>query len=280
MKVMGEYVEGLSFPVCNKFKPQILDGELCYVLNVSSLKPEEKLVSKAGRGKGLLLAIDNGISIEPQSNINVIQKKKDFIRTELTSTAKHARLHILTLHRHEDSRPGIYTVKNLKYMTGTESFLSMPDDLKKCQIGPKEDCRSRRYVHEVQKTCGCIPWPLSSVAHGQVCLHDRKIISKLNDTFTFILQVDNICSPKQTTCYKELKHKTFGCLVSCSGLYADFSYSRNHEDKIEDGSRILDLEVFSQLIQDYRAYKSKFAQNLKFNSSSPALGGYTLNTST
>ena len=37
------------------------------------------------------------------------------------------------------------------------------------------------------------------------------------------------------------------------------------------------MEVFSQLIQDYRAYKSKFAQNLKFNSSSPTLGGYTSN---
>ena len=166
LKVLGEYIDGLDFPVCNSFEPKILDGELCYALKFSS---ESNLESKSGRGKGLLLAIDNGISIEPTLNQNTAaksSKSKEFIRTELKSTGNRARLHILTSHRHDDSRPGKYKMKSLKVMTATDNFLAMPDDVKGCQIEAKEDCRSFRYVEEVQKMCGCIPWSLGSVAYN------------------------------------------------------------------------------------------------------------------
>ena len=60
-------------------------------------------------------------------------------------------------------------MESLKVMSATENFLAMPDKVKRCQIEAQEDCKSRRYVEEVQKECGCIPWMLSSVAHDQVC---------------------------------------------------------------------------------------------------------------
>ena len=165
MKVLGEYVEGLEFPVCNSFKPKMLDGELCYAINLSS----QMTKSKAGRGNGLLLAIDHGISIEPQIGKRAVAKRKDFLRTELKSSGKRSRLHILTSHRHDDSRPGKYALKSLKVMAATDNFLAMPDDVKGCQIEAQEDCRSERYIQEVQKKCGCIPWALSSLADHQVC---------------------------------------------------------------------------------------------------------------
>ena len=168
MKIMGEHISGLDFPVCNAFKPKIIDGELCYVLNFKSLVSKGNMTVKAGRGKGLLLAIDNGISIEPQVDKSIVEVKNDFIRTELVNTGKRARFHILTSHDYKDSRPGIYTLKNLKQMSGTDNFLAMPDDLKKCQIEPKEDCKGRRYVYEVQKQCGCLPWSLSPLVSKQV----------------------------------------------------------------------------------------------------------------
>ena len=168
MKILGEYIDGLDFPVCNAFKPTILDGELCYALDFKRLESESGFVSKAGRGKGLLLSIDKGISIEPQIDKNKHEMKRDFIRTELKRTGKRARLHILTSHRYEDSRPGIYTLKDVKQMAGTDNFLAMPDDVKKCQIEQKEECRSRRYVQEVQSKCGCIPWYLSTLVSDQV----------------------------------------------------------------------------------------------------------------
>lgn len=168
MNIMGEYIDGLDFPVCNAFKPRIIDGELCYALNLKTLALKGSLKSKAGRGKGLLLAIDNGISIEPEVDKNIMEIKKGLIRTELKSTGKRARLHILTSHSFVDSRPGMYTMKNLKQMAGTDNFLAMPDDVKKCQIEPTEDCKGRRYVQEVQRQCGCIPWSQSSLVFDEV----------------------------------------------------------------------------------------------------------------
>ena len=166
MEFFGEYIDDLDFPVCNSFKPKILNGELCYALKFTSQSSESNLESKSGRGEGLLLAIDNGISIEPSLNQNTVVKKKKFIRTQLKSIGNRARLHILTSHRHDDSRPGKYKMKSLKVMTATDNFLAMPDDVKGCQIEAKEDCRSFRYVEEVQKMCGCIPWSLGSVAYN------------------------------------------------------------------------------------------------------------------
>ena len=168
MEILGEYVQGLYFPVCNAFKPTILDGEVCYTLDFKTLVSKGSMVSKAGRGKGLLLAIDNGISVEPQQDKDIIEIKKGFIRTELVSTGKRARLHILTSHVYEDSRPGVYTMRNLKQMSGTDNFLAMADDVKKCQIEREEDCRGRLYLQEVQKTCGCLPWSLSPHVTEQV----------------------------------------------------------------------------------------------------------------
>ena len=163
MKILGEKINGLKFSVCNAFKPTILDGEVCYALNIKDLISERSVVSKAGRGEGLLLAVDNGISIEPLDDKSITEVKEDIIRTKLKNAGKRARFHILTLHRHEDSRPGTYTLKDLKKMAGTENFLAMPDEMKKCQIEPKEECRSRRYVQEVQSKCGCLPWSLSAL---------------------------------------------------------------------------------------------------------------------
>ena len=168
MNIVGEYIDGINFPVCNTFKPQILDGELCYVLDFKDIKSRSKVESHPGRGNGLLLAIDTGINIGPQVEQDTSAEKKGFIRTMLTSSRGKARLHILTSHRHEVSRPGIYTLKNLKYMTGTDNFLAMPDEARKCQIQSKEECRTQRFVQEVQRNCGCIPWTLSSHASDQV----------------------------------------------------------------------------------------------------------------
>ena len=71
-----------------------------------------------------------------------------------------------------------------------------------------------------------------------------------------------------------MKRDSFGCRVSCAGLYADVSFSKaNPEDTtMEEGDKILDSEVFSKLTKDYKDFKSKFFRNLIFNSTNPRLG--------
>ena len=169
MKVLGEKIGGLNFSVCNAFKPTILDEEVCYALNIKDLISNGSIVSKLGKGEGLLLAIDNGISIETRDKSIVM--KQDFIRTKPKTSGKKISFHILTLHHHEVFRHGIYTLEDLKQITGTDNFLAMPDAVKKCQIEPKEECRRRRYVLEVQRRCRCVPWSLSTVLLDQEVYH-------------------------------------------------------------------------------------------------------------
>ena len=90
----------------------------------------------------------------------------------------------------------------------------------------------------------------------------------------FSVQVSKICSPNQTACSTQMKKDSFGCRVACTGLYADVSYSKGspEDTTMDDEDRILDTEVFSKLVNDYKDFKSKFVRNLIFNSTSPNLG--------
>ena len=80
----------------------------------------------------------------------------------------------------------------------------------------------------------------------------------------------------ESACSVALRKDSFGCRVSCRGLNADVSFFKESpaEDTTKDGDIIQDAVVFSQLIQDYRAYKSTFWRNIKFNSTSPTLGSF------
>ena len=93
--------------------------------------------------------------------------------------------------------------------------------------------------------------------------------------FLLNFQVHKICTPNDTACATEIKKDAFGCRVSCTGLYAGVTFSEgNPKEKTKDGALIQDSKVFSQLIKDYKSYKSTFLRNVKFNSTSPNLGKY------
>ena len=55
MTLLGEKKEGLKFTVCSKFKATVLDGQLCYSLNLSSI---QTLKSKPGEKASLMIFID------------------------------------------------------------------------------------------------------------------------------------------------------------------------------------------------------------------------------
>ena len=58
LAALGEPVGGLEFPVCNMFQPTILDGQLCYSLNVSSVVSTAENKTESGKKKGILFAVD------------------------------------------------------------------------------------------------------------------------------------------------------------------------------------------------------------------------------
>ena len=52
MSTLGQDIDGLDFPACNKFKPDIVDGRLCYTLELEKAHFEDKAKTAHGRGTG------------------------------------------------------------------------------------------------------------------------------------------------------------------------------------------------------------------------------------
>ena len=86
-------------------------------------------------------------------------------------------VHINTLSRVSDARPGLYAMTDIKKITGTESFLALPDETKDCQLEPEDECKRRRYAEEAQKLCACVPWVLGRTLPEQVGVHMVRCIS-------------------------------------------------------------------------------------------------------
>ena len=60
MSTLGQDIDGLDFPACNMFKPDIVDGQLCYTLELEKAHLEDKTKTAHGRGTGLWFLVDPG----------------------------------------------------------------------------------------------------------------------------------------------------------------------------------------------------------------------------
>ena len=56
MTVMGEKIDLFNVPVCNMFTPKILEGQLCYEVNVNEVK--DKVDAKEAIKHGLIFILD------------------------------------------------------------------------------------------------------------------------------------------------------------------------------------------------------------------------------
>ena len=130
--------------ICDKFEPIILEGKLCYSLDISKLK---KRPTKAGIENGLFLLLDP----------NPYQLKS--IESEDQSSAM---VYIHTLAQYTAEGPGRHAMSALKRMTGTKSFEKLPDEQKKCHIHNREECYTQKYLEQVKNKCGCLPWALAT----------------------------------------------------------------------------------------------------------------------
>ena len=151
--MLGEIKEDLPFISCSQFKPTLLDGQLCYSLNLTSVDTERKETGKRG---GLVIILDIGVQNTDQTlkgdSISKNENPLAFASSEVA--ADSARIYLNTLSSFTDYRAGSYVMTALKKMTGTESFLKQTDKEKKCSIETLEDCQAKRYIDRVQKVCG------------------------------------------------------------------------------------------------------------------------------
>jgi hypothetical protein len=169
LATLGEYVGGLEFPTCNKFQPTLLGGQLCYSLNVSSVVSTAENKTESGKKKGILFAVD--LTKDRIYGGKEEKKSRRFVYPDSSNDENTFSVHINTLSRISDTRPGLYDMTDMKKMTGTESFLALPDETKDCQLEPQADCKRRRYAEEAQKLCSCVPWVLGHALPEQVGIY-------------------------------------------------------------------------------------------------------------
>ena len=138
-----------NLTVCNKFEPTILEGQLCYSINVSKL---EKRPTKAGKTKGLFLLLDpSPYQIEDdERSVGDERKKKESFK-----------VYIHTLAPFTAFGPGAFAMSTLKSLTGTMSFKELPDKQKKCSVHNREECQTDKFFRQVKANCGCVPWSIA-----------------------------------------------------------------------------------------------------------------------
>ena len=181
MDLLGQNRSDLPFPVCTQFQPTVLEGQLCYSINMSRMATEK---SKSGSSSyGLLMMVDPSRSrIEYELDTGVEGKVgRNLLDLTPQGASEHSpRIVVNTLESISDFRAGSYGITALKKMIGTDSFLKLPDETKKCDIEPLEKCQARKYIEEVQAQCGCVPWALSSTLTLGLEVNKPIIFSLLN----------------------------------------------------------------------------------------------------
>ena len=137
-----------NLTVCDKFEPTILEGQLCYSINIAKL---EKMPTEAGKTRGLFLLLDpRPYQIQDYGSAGARRDKHEAFK-----------VYIHTLAPFTVYGPGAFAMSSLKSMTGTTSFTELPDKQKKCTVHNREECQTDKFFSHVVNNCSCVPWRLA-----------------------------------------------------------------------------------------------------------------------
>ena len=162
------FLEGTDFPLCTSFLPTILEGQLCYKLNVND-------TSGQGKKNELMMILDYNEDRSLQLSLN---DKKDLTSSNQTLNfdtslesvlSVSAKIQIDTISSYIGFGGGMYMMTDVKRMTAKEDFLRMSLKDRNCEVEPYEDCRTRKLLEE----CNCHPWEVPGQKY-QVNLLKRK----------------------------------------------------------------------------------------------------------
>ena len=145
-----------NLTVCDKFEPTILEGQLCYSIDIAKL---EKRQTEAGKSKGLFLLLDPS-PYQIQDDERSVKDQRNRQQT--------FKVYIHTLSPFTAYGPGAFAMSSLKRMTGTTSFLQLPDNQKKCAIHNREECQTDKFFSQVKANCSCVPLPWSLIMNDNI----------------------------------------------------------------------------------------------------------------
>ena len=162
MSITGKTIDGLEIPVCDGFRKDTVDGRLCYTMYVNKLPSTEEMPMMSGKGKGLLFAVDKGLSIgeDNHNRVPVDNTLQDLLNIQDPVDEDSVTVYIATPHMFTVRRQGWYVLADLKKMNGTKSFFNLPDEAKGCQMDSEGECKRKKLRAELVNKCGCLPWAL------------------------------------------------------------------------------------------------------------------------
>ena len=135
-----------NLTICDKFEQTILEGQLCYSLDIVKVL---KKSSSAGKHNGLWILLDPSpfrLNFSGESTLD--------------DQTRNFKIYVHTLSQYTAHGPGARAMSVLKSMTGTESFKQLPDSQKKCQVHNREECETKMFLKQVRSNCNCVPWAL------------------------------------------------------------------------------------------------------------------------
>ena len=142
----------ISFPICNAFKPTILEGQLCYKIQVNSTGG---LGSR--NGLSLLLDFQHELSLQASSKQEWKHDQKLFRELDFGASGsldrEAAKVHIDTLSPFKGFGGGNYRMTVVKRMTAKDDFLKMPLNERNCKVELYENCKTTNLL----EICGCVP---------------------------------------------------------------------------------------------------------------------------
>ena len=185
----GTHLGNFSVPFCSAFAPTIIEGQLCYALNIT----------KIGLVKEALFFIDANLERSvhaPQQN----SKKSGALRLKqgLGEKSQLAKIHIDTLEPFTSETFASYALTSLKKMTSTQNFEEMSDDDKGCRMEARGDCERNILVQKVTEMCQCVPfslleaWPNSSSNIQVNPIHDEHNFIQRSPLITLILSLSGL----------------------------------------------------------------------------------------
>ena len=165
------WIQGLSFPICSSFQPTILEGQLCYKMQLNG-------TSGVGKKNQLMLLIDYNehLSMHPSLNRSepVLNPTSLNMEKKGEEEGTRAKVQVNTLSPIIGFGGGSFVLTNVKRMTASDDFLKMSLDERGCEVELYEDCRTQNLIQE----CGCVPSEMTVVQVFARCFQFMTLLRK------------------------------------------------------------------------------------------------------
>ena len=179
MTVLSKHRTNFSFPLCSSFQPRLLDGQLCYYIDLDNATKQRP--TSQGPAHGLTLFLDYNeermvgdntkVGEEDDLVVNLNERHED--------TKKGAKIHIDTLEPFVGYGGGNYELSAIKVLSATDSFLSLPQSVRGCQTDYSLlECHLEQY-RVLASSCGCAPFTSPGLFHNITVGDDNIAVTSL-----------------------------------------------------------------------------------------------------